>query len=96
VAQRPSEIGGVVPGSRDFTAVQDLLQPPADHADVARVIAGVLEAEEKAIAHYRVIIGAAAGIDPVTQDLAVSLLADEEAHRRTFRGFAREYDLDRA
>ena len=29
--------------------------------------------------------------DPVTEDLAVELLSDEEAHRAEFRGFRREY-----
>lgn len=30
--------------------------------------------------------------DPVTEDLAVTLLADEEAHRTESRGFKKEYD----
>jgi ferritin-like protein len=32
------------------------------------------------------------GVDWVTQDLAISILADEEAHRRLFEGCLREYD----
>jgi bacterioferritin len=31
----------------------------------------------------------------VTQDLAISILADEEAHRRLFDGFLREYGAER-
>ena len=34
------------------------------------------------------------GIDYVTQDLCVKLLADEEKHRREFRGFLKEYEND--
>jgi bacterioferritin len=96
LAQRLNELGGVVPGSLEFNAAPASMQPPADQTDVARVIQGVLDAEEKAIEQYRLIIGAAEGIDPVTHDLGVALLADEEAHRRLFQGFAREYELDRA
>ena len=32
--------------------------------------------------------------DPVTEDLAVTILADEEAHRTEFRGFEKEYQTD--
>jgi bacterioferritin len=32
--------------------------------------------------------------DPVTEDLAVTILADEEAHRTEFRGFEKEYQDD--
>ena len=32
------------------------------------------------------------GIDYVTQDLCITLLADEEQHRREFRGFLMEYE----
>lgn len=55
------------------------------------MIGGVLEAEEAAIAHYRQLIEETDGLDWVTQDLRVSILADEEAHRRLFEGFLREY-----
>jgi bacterioferritin len=52
----------------------------------------VLDAEEAAIGTYRSLIDAAdsAG-DPVTEDLGVRILADEEAHRTEFRGFRMEY-----
>ena len=32
------------------------------------------------------------GIDYVTQDMCIALLADEEQHRREFRGFLMEYE----
>jgi bacterioferritin len=83
------------PSSADFTARQDSLQPPEDSTDVLSVIRGVLDAESDAIDTYRALVDAAeAADDPVTEDLAVTLLADEEAHRTEFRGFEKEYQDD--
>jgi bacterioferritin len=71
------------------------LQPPERSTDVPAVIEGVLEAEEDAIRTYRDLIAAAEEADdPVTEDLAVTILADEEAHRTEFRGFRKEYVED--
>lgn len=92
IAERLNQLGAVVPGSRDLIAEQDSLQPTGDSTDVEAVIRGVLEAEEAAIAHYRQLIETTDGVDWVTQDLAISILADEEAHRRLFAGFQREYE----
>ncbi|HKI90677.1 MAG TPA: ferritin-like domain-containing protein [Gaiellaceae bacterium] len=91
LARRLSELGGIVPGSLSFTPEQHSLQPLADQTDVVRVIEGVLEAEEAAIDGYRDLIEQCDGIDWVTQDLAIELLGDEEAHRRRFQGYLREY-----
>ncbi|WP_435358666.1 ferritin-like domain-containing protein [Haloarchaeobius sp. DFWS5] len=83
------------PGSMDFTARQESLQPPEDTTNVLSVIEGVIEAEEDAIQTYRDLINAAeANDDPVTEDLAVTILADEEAHRTEFRGYRKEYKQD--
>ena len=83
------------PGSTAFEATQMSLQPPADTTDVLSVIDGVLDAEEGAIETYRALISAAEDADdPVTEDLAVTLLADEEAHRTEFRGYRKEYSKD--
>jgi len=41
---------------------------------------------------YRRIIEAAEGTDWVTQDLAVELLRDEEAHRRLFESYLTEVE----
>jgi len=80
------------PGSGAFEASQHTLQPPEDSTDVVSVIRGVIDAEEDAIATYRDLIDAAEDADdPVTEDLAVTILADEEAHRTEFRGFEKEY-----
>ncbi|SDF19058.1 bacterioferritin [Halorubrum xinjiangense] len=95
LGQRLKQLGARPPGSAEFTAGQESLQPPEDSTDVLAVINGVLDAEEDAIATYRDLIDAAEDADdPVTEDLAVTLLSDEEAHRTEFRGFQKEYQRD--
>ncbi|MEF8771982.1 ferritin-like domain-containing protein [Halodesulfurarchaeum sp.] len=95
LGNRLKQLGARPPSSANFTARQDSLQPPEDSTDVLSVIRGVLEAETDAIETYRSLIDAAeAANDPVTEDLAVTLLADEEAHRTEFRGFEKEYQND--
>lgn len=96
LAARLNELGGVVPGSHALPSEQGSLQPTGDPAGVEAVIRGVLEAEEAAIAHYRELIVETDDVDWVTQDLAISILADEEAHRRLFEGFLREYETGAA
>jgi len=95
LGQRLKQLGAQPPGSAEFVARQDSLQPPEDSTDVPSVIEGVLDAENDAIDTYRELVDAAedAG-DPVTEDLAVEILADEEAHRTEFRGFRKEYRSD--
>ncbi|MEF8819289.1 MAG: ferritin-like domain-containing protein [Haloferacaceae archaeon] len=95
LGQRLKQLDARPPGSAEFVARQDSLQPPEDSTDVLSVIDGVLEAEEDAVATYRELIEAAeAASDPVTEDLAVTVLSDEEAHRTEFRGFRKEYRSD--
>ena len=92
LGDRLKQLDARPPGSAEFEAVQHSLQPPADSTDVLAVIEGVLDAEEDAIGTYRSLIDAAdAAGDPVTEDLGVTILADEEAHRTEFRGFRNEY-----
>lgn len=90
-AKRIKELYGTVPGSRSFVAGQDALQPPADSLDLEHVIRGVIDAERGAIEHYTRMIEETDGIDPVTQDMLTTILADEQNHLRTFEGFLREY-----
>jgi bacterioferritin len=89
--ERIKELYGVVPGSLDFNAEQSYLQPPDDQVDIVHVIKGVIEAESGAIEHYNQIIEFCEGKDPVTQDMVITILHDEEGHRRLFEGFLREY-----
>ncbi|NWF88802.1 MAG: rubrerythrin [Ignavibacteriaceae bacterium] len=91
LAKRIKEIDGVVPGSMEFKAAQKYMQPPKDSTDVVSVIEGVLKAEEGAIAQYNKIIKLCDGVDYVTQDLVIGLLAQEESHKIEFRGFLKEY-----
>lgn len=95
LGERLKQLDARPPGSAEFVARQDSLQPPEDSTNVLSVINGVLDAEEDAIATYRELIEASqAANDPVTEDLAVTLLADEEAHRTEFRGFRKEYQAE--
>jgi bacterioferritin len=93
-AQRIKELYGVVPGSMDFTAEQTYLQPPEQQTDIVHVIKGVIEAETGAIEHYNRIIEATDGADWVTQDMTITILRDEEGHRRLFEGYLREYEVE--
>jgi bacterioferritin len=93
-AARIKELYGVVPGSHDFEATQSFLQPPADNRDIITVIKGVIEAERGALAHYQKIIELTDGVDPVTQDMTIQIVADEQGHLRMFEGFLREYEAE--
>ncbi len=86
----------MVPGSMEFEAEQGYLQPPEEQIDVVHVIKGVIEAETGAIEHYTRIVEATEGVDPVTQDMVIEILRDEQGHRRLFEGFLREYQAEGA
>ncbi len=92
IANRIKQLGGNVPGSLALDFDQKTLQPPEDPIDSVSVIRGVLDAEEAAISHYKHLIKISGGEDPVTEDLGIRLLADEEGHRRLFKGFLAEYE----
>ncbi|GMV95967.1 MAG: rubrerythrin [Phycisphaerae bacterium] len=91
LARRIKTLGGQVPGSLALKWDQKMLQPPKDQTDVVSVIKGVIKAEEAAIQQYGRIIRMCEGIDYVTQDVVITLLGDEEEHRREFVGFLKEY-----
>lgn len=91
-AKRIKTLSGVAPGSMEFKATQQTLQPPADTRDVVHVIKGVIDAERGAIQHYNKIIKACEDVDYVTQDLAITILTDEQEHLREFEGFLKEYE----
>ena len=91
LGNRIKQLDGTVPGSMQLKMTQKTLQPPADTTDVIAVIRGVLDAEEEAIVHYNALIKLTDGVDYVTQDLAITILADEEGHRRQFQGYLKEY-----
>jgi bacterioferritin len=93
-AHRIKELYGVVPGSLEFNAEQSSLQPPDAQTDIVHVIKGVIEAETAAIEHYNAVIEATDAVDPVTNDMVIGILRDEESHRRLFEGYLREYEAD--
>jgi bacterioferritin len=93
-ASRIKELYGVVPGSLEFSAEQSYLQPPEHQTDIVHVIKGVIEAETGAIEHYNHVISETDQVDPVTQDMVIAILRDEEGHRRLFEGYLREYEAE--
>lgn len=93
-ANRIKELYGVVPGSEAFSTEQSFLQPSEEQTDVVHVIRGVIKAETGAIEHYTRIVEETDQIDPVTQDMVIAILHDEQGHRRLFEGFLREYELE--
>jgi len=92
--ERIKELYGVVPGSTDFSPEQSYLQPPAEQTDIVHVIKGVIEAETGAIDHYNRIIEFCDDKDLVTQDMVITILRDEEGHRRLFEGYLREFEAE--
>lgn len=93
-AARIKELYGVVPGSMEFKPQQSYLQPPTEQVDIVHVIKGVIEAEAGGIEFYEQIIEKTEGVDPVTQDMVIAILHDEQGHRRLFEGFLREYEAE--
>jgi bacterioferritin len=91
-ARRIKTLSGIVPGSLQFKADQKTLQPTEKSTDVATVIRGVIDAEYGAIAHYNKLVKACEGVDYVTQDMAITILKDEQEHLREFQGFLKEYE----
>jgi len=88
IGERISQLGGQPRGSYSIEMTQESLQPPTESTDVLSVIDGVIEAESDAVSAYRTLIDAAEEADdPVTEDLAAELLADEEGHLAEFKGF---------
>lgn len=94
LARRIKTLGGTVPGSMRFTPGQTGMQPPPDSTDVVNVIRGVIGAENEAIRIYEEIIRLCEGKDYATQDMAITILADEQEHRREFVGFLKEYEKE--
>jgi bacterioferritin len=91
-ALRIKTLSGLVPGSKGFKATQATLQPTKRTTDVVSVIKGVIDAEQSAIDHYTRLIRECDGVDWVTQDMAITILKDEQEHLREFEGFLKEYE----
>lgn len=91
LGNRIKTLGGMCPGSLGLKFGQTSMQPPADTTDVITVIQGVIEAENAAVQQYDKLIKMCEGVDYVTQDLCITLMGEEETHRRDFQGFLKEY-----
>jgi bacterioferritin len=78
----------------EFKAQQQFLQPPEEQTDVVHVIKGVIDAETSAIELYTRIVEETDQVDPVTNDMVIGILHDEQGHRRLFEGFLREYEAE--
>ncbi len=87
---RIKQLGGRVPGATEVQ-LGGQQPPPQETTDVVSVIEAVIDAEEGACAQYRKIIKACDGDDYITQDMCITLMADEEEHLTQFRGFLKEY-----
>lgn len=93
LGERIVQLGDQPKGSYELEMGQESLQPPEDPTDTLAVIDGVIEAEKGAVETYRELVTVAdEADDPVTEDLATELLADEEEHLSEFEGYRKEYD----
>jgi bacterioferritin len=81
LAGRIKILDGCVPGSLELPRDQNYLQPPLNNRESATVIRGALTATDAAIAHYQATIQITEGLDYVTQDLLIELLAEEQERR---------------
>src|SRR5215213_5799407 len=79
-------------------SVEEDIQEELAHAQqfAARIkeLYGVIDAEDGAIRHYTRIVKETEEADPVTQDMVIEVLHDEQGHRRLFEGFLREYEAE--
>ncbi len=95
IGERLDQLGDRPRASLEIEMRQEAMQPPEDSTDVLSTIEGVIEAEEDAVETYRELVEAAEDRDdPVTEDLATELLADEEEHLSEFEGYRKEYVAD--
>ena len=85
-------IDGIVPKSLASKRYQSSLQSPADSTDIVTIVEGIINAKDRAIAQYNKIIKLCEGYDYLTQDIAITILADEQQQRRHFVRFLKEYN----
>lgn len=92
LASRLKELGARMPGSKEFKATQETMQPPAETTDLKAVIKGVINAENGAIDQYKKIIRMCDGEDYATQDMCIEILRQEEGHLVVFEGYLKGLD----
>ena len=91
LAARIKELYGVVPGSQQFEAAQRSFQPPVPSTNIVSLLNGAIAVKDEAIAVCGRLIEASAGVDPVTEHMVVEILAAEQASRRRFESYLKEY-----
>jgi bacterioferritin len=93
LAKRIKILDGRVPGSLALPRDQSYLQPPIDKCDYESAIRGALTAIDAAIANYQALIRMTEGLDCVTQDLLIELLAEEQEQRGVFQQLLAHHSL---
>ncbi len=58
------------------------------------VVPASMDFKAEAIELYTRIVETTEEVDPVTQDMVIDILHDEQGHRRLFEGFLREYEAE--
>ncbi|MGI9540377.1 MAG: ferritin-like domain-containing protein [Miltoncostaeaceae bacterium] len=90
-AARIKELYGKVPGSEEFEAGQRAFQPPSPSTNIASLLHGAISVKDEAIVLCGRLLEATQGVDPVTEHLVVEVLRDEQASKRRFESFLKEY-----
>lgn len=91
LAIRIKQLHGPVPGADDFFARELRIEAPAEPHDSVSVLRAVVEAESAAIDRYwRIAAVATEGGDWITQDLAIGLVREKEAHRDLLESYLGE------
>jgi bacterioferritin len=91
LARRLEQLG-VCPPSSPALPGKEAPRKTGAPSSPQRVVADVLRSKLDAIATYQEIIVTCHDTDPLTANLATSILADEEAHRSVFMGLLQSMD----
>lgn len=88
---------GVAPGWLELVGGSYVQPPerPTGPSDIVRAIRVVIETETRAIERYGRIIDLCGGEDALTREMVANVLHDEEARRRQFETFLREFEAER-
>ena len=78
----------------EFKAEQTYLQPPEHQTDIVRIVKRRDRGRDRRDRALHEDHRVTDGVDLVTQDMVIAILADEQGHRRLFEGFLREYEAE--
>lgn len=91
LASRIKELYGVVPGSREFRADQGAFQPPSPSTNIVSLLHGAISAHDAGILLCGRLLDATHRVDPVTEHLVVEILRGEQAGKRRYEAYLKEY-----